>query len=61
MPIVMEMENTILRMQEDIKRALQKPVEERHWVMVIDATKCVDCEACTVACKSENKTPPGVV
>ena len=59
-PRVLEMENAILRMMDDIQRALQKPVEERHWVMVIDLTKCVGCNACTVACKSENKTPPEV-
>lgn len=27
--------------------------------MVIDTTKCIGCEACTVACKAENDTPDG--
>ncbi len=53
--------DVISRMREDLKRALEKPVEERHWVMVIDVGKCIGCDACTVACKAENKTPPGVV
>jgi|SRR5581483_1447163 molybdopterin-containing oxidoreductase family iron-sulfur binding subunit len=51
----------LIRMQEDLKRALQKPVEQRRWVMVIDLRKCVGCSACTIACVAENKLPPGVV
>jgi len=54
-------ENHLLRMQQDLKRALEKPVEQRHWGMVIDLRKCVGCNSCTVACKAENVTPPGVV
>lgn len=30
------------------------------WGMVIDLRKCVGCETCTVSCKAENRTPPGV-
>lgn len=53
--------NYILRMQNELKRALAKPVEQRRWVMVIDLRKCSGCSACTIACKAENVLPPGVV
>ncbi|MBI3957885.1 MAG: (4Fe-4S)-binding protein, partial [Chloroflexi bacterium] len=36
MPDIFVEENLVLRMQKDIQRALQKPVEERRWGMVID-------------------------
>lgn len=51
----------IIRMQREMRRALEKPVAQRKWVMVVDLRKCVGCSACTVGCKAENKLPPGVV
>ena len=50
----------VARMRSDLQRTLQKPVEQRHWGMVIDLIKCIGCDACTISCKAENKTPPGV-
>ncbi len=48
-------------MQQELLRALNKPVEQRRWGMVIDTRKCVGCHSCTVGCVLENKLPPGVV
>jgi Fe-S-cluster-containing dehydrogenase component len=56
-----ENEDILIRMQEELRRAMAKPVEQRHWKMVIDQRKCVGCHACTVACIAENKLPRGVV
>jgi len=49
-----------IRMREDIKRAMKKPIDERRWGMVIDLRKCVGCNGCTIACITENKLPPGM-
>ena len=56
-----EPKDVLVRMHEDLQRALEKAPEDRRWVMVIDLRKCVGCHACTIACVAENKLPPGVV
>lgn len=54
-------ENVVERMTHEIQKALEKPLNERRWVMVIDQRRCVGCHACTVSCIAENKLPPGIV
>lgn len=56
-----EQVDVLERMREELLRALEKPVAERHWVMVIDLRTCVGCNGCTIACVAEHKLPPGVV
>ncbi len=50
----------LVTMHEDLARALARPPEQRRWAMLVDLRKCVGCHACTVACASENKLPPGL-
>ena len=50
-----------VRLQRDLERALEKPMEQRRWTMVINLRKCTGCNACVNACRSENALPPGVV
>lgn len=54
-------EDVLVRMQDELRKAMAKPIEQRRWKMVIDQRKCVGCHACTVACIAENKLPSGVV
>lgn len=58
---VLEQKDVLVRLHEDLQRALTKRPDERRWVMVIDLRKCAGCHACTIACVAENKLPPGVV
>jgi molybdopterin-containing oxidoreductase family iron-sulfur binding subunit len=51
--------NEILRMHDDLERALAKPREERSWIMVVDVRKCVGDHGCTISCIAENVCPPG--
>lgn len=51
----------LLIMQEDVKRALARPLNQRQWAMVIDLKKCAGCHACTIACIAENVLPPHVI
>ncbi|MFQ5518000.1 MAG: 4Fe-4S dicluster domain-containing protein [Acidimicrobiia bacterium] len=53
--------NALERMRVELHRALQKPVDQRRWGMVIDLQKCIGCKACSVSCEAENALPPGVV
>lgn len=54
-------QDVLVQMQADLKRALEKPKDQRRWVMVLDLRKCVGCHACTISCVAENKLPAGVV
>lgn len=60
LPEAVEGEHPIRRMMADLRRALQKPMDQRRWGMVIDLRKCTGCNGCNVACITENKLPPGV-
>lgn len=60
-PASTEREADLTRMHRELRRALDKPLAQRKWNMVIDLEKCVGCNACTVSCIAENHLPPGVV
>ena len=31
------------------------------WGVAVDLKRCVGCQSCTMACKAENATQPGIV
>lgn len=53
-------QDPIIRMMQDLRVALEKPMNQRRWIMVIDLRKCTGCMGCTIACVTENKLPPGI-
>ena len=53
-----EGKDEITIIQEDIRRASGKP--HPKWAMVIDLRRCTACQACTVGCMVEQKSPPGI-
>lgn len=44
-------------MAESVKPVAGKRVK---WGVAIDLKRCIGCQSCTLACKAENGTPPGV-
>ncbi|MHB1618420.1 MAG: 4Fe-4S dicluster domain-containing protein [Sulfuricella sp.] len=53
-------QDPVIRMMRDLRRALEKPMNQRRWIMVIDLRKCTGCMGCTIACVAENKLPPTI-
>lgn len=47
-------------MQAGNKTAASGNGKVPRWGMTIDLKRCVACQSCTVACKVENGTPPGI-
>lgn len=50
----------ISALAEQFAEAAEPAAQKYRYAMAIDTRRCVGCKACVVACKAENKTPPGV-
>jgi Fe-S-cluster-containing dehydrogenase component len=46
----------VARMLEAQKAADERSKHNRHWVMVIDLSKCIGCDYCVFACQAVNDT-----
>lgn len=53
---VVPLEDALIRMQRDLKRALAKDPKEIRWEMVIDLARCIGCRYCLVACPYAART-----
>jgi hypothetical protein len=45
-------EADLIRMQKELKRAMEKPIDQRKWIMVIDLRKCIGRRAAVHGCLS---------
>jgi len=46
--------------REQVAGGEKQSIATHRWGMAIDTSRCTGCKVCQVACKTENRTPPGV-